>query len=557
MNSLKNLVLMQLKDKIDLSWLNTRKGKIQKIVLSIFKFLIITFLTFLLLTIFVEKLQILTMRVETVQLLIVIFSILMILSFLSCTYGLMKSLYYADDNKVLVTFPVHGNIILFSKLIVYFLYEIKRNLNLLVPLLLGFFMFLNKVNGISWTVFLWMWIPLFFISLTPVLLGALFSIPLLFIVRFLQRHTFLQALLIFICFVGVLALVIYGIGLIPENIDLVNQWPSIRKWIKDNLKAYEKSMNLFSQGIFIMIGNFVPTKYVIQGTTFLKFLIFVFGLVFLGGLVFFTSRPLFFYMMTKTFEFDKKEGNMEEKNIVRKPAITFVNKEFIINFRSIEISGSYISVYIIIPVLIYFLNSLFAAMNTKLSGQIMTYSFNLLLIILPLLASNSMIATLYSKEGRAGYMKKTKPIDPIYALIAKLVFNLVLSIPSISITMAIFGAFSSLEVGSVVMLGFGILFLQYGHILWSATLDIMNPQNEQYATTGEEINNPNENKSILIAFILSIFFALISYKLFNESLTFYNSFLMGSFKLMLLGLMVFGSTALLFVLKIKAYYYEK
>ena len=242
---------------------------------------------------------------------------------------------------------------------------------------------------------------------------------------------------------------------------------------------------------------------------------------------------------------------------MHKPFISFVNKEFRINFRTVEFSGNYIAIYIIIPVLILLLNNLFAAMSTKLSGVIMTYAFNILLILLPLLASNSMIATLYSKEGRAGYIKKTKPINPFTPLISKLLFNLIFSIPSIVISVAVFTSFSHLNVWLGIMLSIAILLIQYGHIFYSATLDIMNPQNEQYATVGEEISNPNENKSTIMAFVLSFAIALVSYALFNESNAETGSFLLATIKILLISIAIFASSLTMFLLKVKAYYYER
>ena len=64
-------------------------------------------------------------------------------------------------------------------------------------------------------------------------------------------------------------------------------------------------------------------------------------------------------------------------------------------------------------------------MDTRQLGDLLIYTFNILLICLPLLASNALVATYYSREGRAGYMKKTKPIYAAYPLFTKLFFNVI------------------------------------------------------------------------------------------------------------------------------------
>jgi len=53
-------------------------------------------------------------------------------------------------------------------------------------------------------------------------------------------------------------------------------------------------------------------------------------------------------------------------------------------------------------------------------------------------------------------------------------------------------------------------------LFWSAELDVMNPQNHQYQTTGNSHKNPNENKSTIYAFVFSALFAFIYFFLVTE-----------------------------------------
>ena len=136
-------------------------------------------------------------------------------------------------------------------------------------------------------------------------------------------------------------------------------------------------------------------------------------------------------MMTKSVDYEKVNENSKNKNHVHHKHTTFAFKELKISFRTLEISGTYIVTYVLIPVLILLLCRIFDAINTNMKGDMLTIMFNILLILLPLLASNTPIASAYSREGHAGYIKKTKPIAPFTPMISKLLFNLVLSVPSI------------------------------------------------------------------------------------------------------------------------------
>lgn len=79
-------------------------------------------------------------------------------------------------------------------------------------------------------------------------------------------------------------------------------------------------------------------------------------------------------------------------------------------------------------------------------------------------------------------------------------------------------------------------------------MDIMNPQFEQYQTTGQNINNPNENKSILIAFIIAILVCGISLFLLNENAnTVY-------WKIFFISFIFVAYRVYMFFTKIKLYY---
>ena len=87
-------------------------------------------------------------------------------------------------------------------------------------------------------------------------------------------------------------------------------------------------------------------------------------------------------------------------------------------------------------------------------------------------------------------------------------------------------------------------------------LDIMNPQNEQYATTGEEVDNPNETKSTALAFVISIAYSLFAYKLLSESNLYTNGLTQGFLKLFIISCLLFIGISVLFIKRVKAYYYD-
>ena len=184
MKQLLQLTLFQLKDKIDMSWMKSKKTLIQSIVFGILKFAVVAAVTFAILYAltsvgFISKYQ------DVLPLFTMFLTVITILSLFSSTYNLTKSLYLSDDNKVLITLPVNANKLFFSKLFVYFFYELKKSVNILVPGVFGFLLFETigfKGSELSALTILWMIIPTLLFVIIQVLLASLISIPFMFIV---------------------------------------------------------------------------------------------------------------------------------------------------------------------------------------------------------------------------------------------------------------------------------------------------------------------------------------------------------------------------------------
>lgn len=560
MKYLKTLVLMQLKDKIDLSFTKTKKTLIRKVVFTLLKFVGImagTYIVRLLLNMIIFH------NSDTPQIMIVLLTFLLGISVITCTVGLVKSLYYADDNRVLITFPVGNNTIFASKMLVYYFYELIKEYSLIVPIILGCGLYSVMPIGsniLSIAFIPWMLVVMTIVPMVPVLLGALLSIPGLFIVRFLNRYPIIKLTLYGAILVAIAFGIVMAVGYIPENIDLINQGATIINGIKDFLLAFERVVLPISWLVYMFAGTKSPSglNYVIGGESFMYFGLMIALIVVLFAIVYMLSRPLFFNMMSKSFE-HKHVNAKSQINKKHGKLYAFSVKELRLCVLNTEISFGFLVTYIAVPVMIYVLNKFYVAMDTRLKGQVMTYAFNLLIMLLPMLASNSVIATLYSKEGRAGYLKKTEPIDVITPLICKIVFFMMAAAVSIGVTVAVFGHFvhEIFKWYDLVLLALTLICLQYGHALFSALADIMNPQNEQYATVGESAQNPNEGKSTILAFVLSAVFAIFSFVLFNETALATGAVTTAVLRLFAISAVFFAVMIFLFVKSVKVYYYER
>lgn len=564
MKQIKTLVLMQLRDKIDLSWTKTRKGRIHTIVTSILKFAFITVLYAAVL--YAASLLNLVYYSDMPQIMTLVITIVMVLLLITNTVGLTKSLYFAEDNKVLITLPVSNNKIFVSKLLVFFFYELKRSFSFTIPIILGCALNIYLKGYLPLITFVWMIIPMILIVALPVLIGALLSIPALYGYRLINKVGFLKVFLFLAALAAYVATLLSVTRIIPRSLDMVNQWPEFRTAIITFLSDFESKNVVVTWITRTLIGEkalsgIFGVKLLTVGKVAILFAVCI--VLYVIG--YFVSRPLFFIMMSKSFEFNKDKGK-EKKNRKHLPFVSFNIKEFKVSIRSVEVSINYLLVYITVPILILILNQIFIAIDKSLFGVYMSYAFNILIIVLPLLLSNSLVATLYSKEGRAGYVKKTKPVNPVKPLIAKLTFNIVCVIPSVVFSVLFFSSYTNICAASnpelliplgmtnTIILIISILLLYYAHLFCSATLDIMNPLNELYATSGTVDNNENENKASIIAFVLSIIFAGFSFILFNEAITSNNGLSTVCYKLLFIASLFALYFISNFFLKIKAFY---
>ena len=144
MKSLMTLIAMQLKEKLNVKGTVLTIGqKIAAVVFAILKFGLIVALCYALF--FVARLLQLFSLIDVVpvSVLTVVFTVMFIVSVISATASLTKSMYYSYDNPVLLTLPCRPTQVYFSKLIVFYIYELIRNLSFMVPLFLAF----GLING--------------------------------------------------------------------------------------------------------------------------------------------------------------------------------------------------------------------------------------------------------------------------------------------------------------------------------------------------------------------------------------------------------------------------
>lgn len=547
MGGLKTLCKMQLKDRINLSFLKSVKQTIFKVVLSLLKFALITvviYFGFYILS-YLRLVSLLPGVPE--NLFEVIFTCLMLLSIVVCSFGLVKTLYFAKDNFMLLTMPVDRTKVFLSKLIVFYIYEFIRNLNYFLPLLVAY----GLINKMPFYYFFWLVLAMFIITLIPVCIGALLSIPLMYIQNFVKSYKFLEYTLVVVLIAGVSVGLILVINSIPANFDLIGTWGTTFWNIQNFLNTFNKIFMPFTWMSIAIVGK----RYGISNNLFrleqwISILIILGGIAIIFGLTYLLVRPMYFHMASTPFEYKKDKVTKTIPNKKQNAFWSGVVKDFKLNFRTPSKFYSLVAVIIGLPTSIFLLNKIYSAMDTRLTGTNMSIAFNILLILLIALSSNTMLAHVYSEEGNARYQLKTNPKPQMNSLVSKLVINVIGMTLSILITVIIFASFLKINVLNTILIFVFIESLYLGHMLHSVELDIMNPQTQRYQTEGDNLSNPNDIKSVIFAFLISIIFAFITYFLISENMNIVWT------KVMLVAVVYMLIRTWLFVNKVKVYYKE-
>ena len=505
--SLSTLVRMQLKEKMDMSYLRSTRRLIFKLVWLVIEFASITAALYLAFN-YVKKLSLFSLVGDIpVSVISIIFACMLLLSVVTDTVGLMKSLYFSKDNTVLLTFPATPSLIFFSKLSVYYIYEFRKSFMFVIPMFIGY----GMAKGYNPYYYPWLILMFVLISTVPVLISAILSIPAMFAYVFLNRVKALQYVL-YVLAAGIGIIGLWALlGKIPSNINFKATWGKTYWQIQAFLRSYTEIFAPIYKFTELIVGHTKGLTNVIFHANTFKTLIAVIG-VDIGALVlcFLLSKPLFCRMAATPFEFKKKNAIKEKNNKKTRPFLSALRKEWISGLRSnyfVKLAGILV---VIMPMAIFLLSKIYSSMKVDHLGLQMTIGFTVMIMLLMLTMTNIDLASVYSRDGASSYLNKVQPAPYALLLFSKLFFPMLIGLIGTAFTTIIFSGFTPLGKKDVFFLGVSVFAVYLFHLFSSAESDIMNPQYKMYATFNDQSGNPNEAKSAILAVLTSTLVFIIA-----------------------------------------------
>ncbi len=660
LSDIKTLVSMQLKESLSFSFKADPKGSLTKLLLYVLGVGAITGIISGIIML-LNALGVLGGGVLPMPMWNVFFFTLLILNLIACVNKVTDALYFSADNQILLCLPVQSNHVYISKIIVFFFNELIRNCFSLLPLLLS----LGIVNGLPWYFYPWSIVALAILSLLPVAIASIVSVPAIYVKAFLKRFPAVESLLILGLLIAATVLLFKWAGLIPEDLDIAGRWgteyfPAIVAFCRSFQMALYPLLFLTHLAVGYTGSNAENPRLLTvftPGTGYVVLAIFLIIAVLLVA-SFFIARPMYFRLASKSFEFAKPsfrkrfrrgkrylsnlapfridaDGNFSDeerarfletilnkavrkhlscedkaalvkqlnelakgkavfrlgkgpvddvsgaclvfvkeerterlavmrptrhgarfycphhvwrKNIGKPSFFSFLLKEIMVNVRSSQtVAGTY-ALFIVGPIATLILNAIFNALRTSFQGNLYSMLFNALIIMLIFLANNVSMASVYSREGRAGYQLRSSPVNYLATLASKLFLHAAVMTGSLAFTVAVYANNNHTSYMNFTVLFFCFYAIYLGHLLWAAEMDFMNPQIELYAETGGQgVINANEGKASALAFILSFAFALLVFVFIRESV------ITGFYHLLAACLAFLLMRIVLFLQKIRAY----
>ena len=151
------------------------------------------------------------------------------ISVIACVFGLTNVLYMEKDNTVIFSLPARPAEIFISKLTVFYITEFKRNLFFLVPFFIAFGIVLNLGVGFYISIIF----MTFLLPFIPVLIGAIVSLPLMYIKKLLKKVPILNVILALIIAGLVIWLLVYITSIIPRPLRLVAIYDKFFEFLKN------------------------------------------------------------------------------------------------------------------------------------------------------------------------------------------------------------------------------------------------------------------------------------------------------------------------------------
>lgn len=458
---------------------------------SIFKYvLIIALLTFVCYILFLKF--ILLGFVTNKQLISIVLLATQIISLLFAVGNIIKVLFQNRDNELLMSMPVHPKQVFVSKILLSYIQELIINACITLPLMIS----IGILGGFSIYFYFMLPILVVLLPILPTATALMLSIPVLYIIKFFQKHSIISTALILV--VVIVGIVLYSniLSAFAESFNIVSKQIETVININVNVTKFGNANTFY---LFLAESVMFP-KYIYKMLLYLG----VSGAVFV--IAFFVVKPFFFKVAMSSLENSTnvyKEGKYKKRSQFK----SLLYNECLNVFRSPGMIFEYFLFTILMPFVVVVYDNLLLGLVVNQSGALMINGAHLLIVAVFATLSNIYSASAISREGANFYILKSTPVGYYTQTLAKIVFNAIFSVGAIVITGIV--ACFYMNVWVAILTTLICVFLSLGHMFSCFDNDIKSPTLDWYDSGDISKVNKNTTHSIIKGLLLSILMGVV------------------------------------------------
>ncbi|MBQ8725481.1 MAG: hypothetical protein IJY84_00020 [Clostridia bacterium] len=411
---------------------------------------------------------------------------------------IINTLYFCKDNEMLICLPVTPNQLFISKIILIYLKELAVNALISLPIFISIAIF----GGYGITFYLSIPILLLLLPILPIVLASFISIPVMAVIRFFKKHTFLSIIGILALVAGCLWLYISLIGSLAGSFNIATDQIAVVKEINETI---------FSIGnqIVVYLQLAMATSSFAQWFWYPLFLVICAALLVVTVLI---IRPFYFKMAMSNLENTVKTNNKPKEFKQTGVFFSLIKKEILCVFRSPTDIFEYFLFTLLMPFIVFSYDKLLMSITVNQAGVNMIAGSHVMVVAILAMLSNIASASAISRDGGNFYNSKIIPVDYYTQVFAKFTFNAVFTCAALIVTMII--SFFIYPAWQIILGTIAVMFASIGHIALGIDMDLKNPtvnlQGDEQSSTVSKSTPKSIIWGLVIGFILGLIVILMS-----------------------------------------------
>ncbi len=542
------LLFMQMGDKLRKKNTRERRRSIFLIFLQVLAAIAVTAV----LTVLCYLLQSMFFVPLDRNMLAAMFLLTQLVSILANTGTIQNVLFTDRENSMLLTFPCTFNEIAISKLLLFFLRELKKNCFFLLPFLVAFGISTGQGAGF----YLFSLLAYLLLSALPILVACVLSIVFLYSKRWLQSKPVLYVLVLVLGFSAIFYLAYRLLILLPDPLSFIKEYENYMRKITNAVAFVARyALHYGSLADILTLGGGIWLDWVILlGSS---------AVIAVGGIS--ILIPFYFRAVSSSAERSTRQKRVRARThevsrlteggerqsrfgLYR----TFLHKELIITVRDVQKLSLTITSFFVLPIVSFAMNHILDTINTNPLGDFMVIAFNLMISASLLAAFNTDCACALSMEGLEFCVLKTAPSNTMSIAWAKITVTLLSNLIAVAATAVMLYFTTEITLINLLLLTLTLILLAAGVVLWSFEMDVRRPQFLEYASKGASgvVDNPNVGKAALFGFLTATLGGVLSLLLL------YDDYITGWVRIVALAAAFCAARAFLFYRNLQVYFHE-